>query len=653
MDPITQQIVLGAAGAAGGDKVYVDDVFSTYVYEGQTTAQPIPNGIDLDGEGGLIWIKGRDGRSHSLTDTVTGIDKNLISNNQNQQATDADRITHKTANGGNGFTLYGDGTNVNYAGEKFVSWTFRKAPGFFDVVTYNGDTSNNPQSIPHSLGSVPGFIIVKRTDNTGPWICYHRSLGNTKNIELQSPNDDDINATIWNNTDPTSTHFTVGSNANVNGNGRTFVAYIFAHDDAQFGTDGDESIIKCGTYEGLTYPNYRQIDLGFEPQLVLIKNADASSNWTIRDIMRVGQVLRPNGTDSEVDENEVLRITSTGFEVRGGSTDFGANSNTYIYIAIRRPNKPPETGADVFAIDTKTGSIPNFISGFPVDFVIQRDGINSGNDVKLASRLQGRKFLKSNSTEAESNAFVAAAFDHQNGFASGTGSSPDSENFAWMFKRAPGFMDVVAYTANNNTAFNVNHNLGVAPELVIIKNRDTAYNWLVGSDALTAWGNYALRLNTSGGENTSSNFFTAAPTSTQFKLGTSSNGNYGTDKFIAYLFATLPGISKVGSYSGNTSNAIDVNCGFIAGARFILIKRTDTGSTGDWYVWDTTRGINPVGTNSGLDPYLLLNRDNNGTDAQVTNTDYIDPLTTGFTVSASAPAALNATGGTYLYLAIA
>jgi hypothetical protein len=110
---------------------------------------------------------------------------------------------------------------------------------------------------------------------------------------------------------------------------------------------------------------------------------------------------------------------------------------------------------------------------------------------------------------------------------------------------------------------------------------------------------------------------------------------------IAYLFATVAGISKVGSYTG-TGNDLNVDCGFSTGARFILIKRKD--ASGDWYVWDSLRGIVV-----GNDPYLLLNT----TAAQVTNTDYIDPLASGFTVTSSAPAALNASGGTYLFYAIA
>ena len=107
------------------------------------------------------------------------------------------------------------------------------------------------------------------------------------------------------------------------------------------------------------------------------------------------------------------------------------------------------------------------------------------------------------------------------------------------------------------------------------------------------------------------------------------------------LFASQPGVSKVGSYSGTGSN-IDVDCGFAAGARFILIKRTD--STGDWYVWDSMRGIT-----YGNDPYLNLNNAN----TEVTDTDYIGPLNAGFTVTSNAPAELNEDGGTYLFLAIA
>ncbi|NCW67058.1 MAG: hypothetical protein EBV86_00595 [Marivivens sp.] len=220
------------------------------------------------------------------------------------------------------------------------------------------------------------------------------------------------------------------------------------------------------------------------------------------------------------------------------------------------------------------------------------------------------------------------------GWSDNTG--PNANNFSWMFRRAPGFFDVVAYSGTG-AAQNVNHNLEVTPELMIVKSR-SAGNWNVYSSATGAT-KYLNFNGTIAAATSSSRWNDTAPTSSVFTAGTTTS--ISGENFIAYLFATLPGISKVGSYTGTGSN-IGVNCGFTAGARFVLIKRTD--STGDWYVYDSTRGI--VG---GNDPYLLIN----STAAEVTNTDYIDPLNSGFTVTSSAPAGLNASGGTYIFLAIA
>ena len=111
--------------------------------------------------------------------------------------------------------------------------------------------------------------------------------------------------------------------------------------------------------------------------------------------------------------------------------------------------------------------------------------------------------------------------------------------------------------------------------------------------------------------------------------------------FINCLFATLLGISKVGSYTG-TGNAINVDCGFTSGARFVLIKRTD--SNGNWVLFDSTRGIV-----SGNDPYLRPN----STQVETTDEDHIGPLNAGFTVSASSGGDTNNSGASYIFLAIA
>jgi hypothetical protein len=154
---------------------------------------------------------------------------------------------------------------------------------------------------------------------------------------------------------------------------------------------------------------------------------------------------------------------------------------------------------------------------------------------------------------------------------------------------------------------------------------------------------------------TSSSFFSASmtkfyfgndsidvsPTTSTFTLASAYDVNGSGQNFVAYLFATAAGVSKVGSYTG-TGTTLQINCGFTGGARFVLIKRTD--STGDWYVWDSARGII-----AGNDPYLLLN----STAVEVTNTDYVDTYSAGFEISSTAPAAINASAGSFIFLAIA
>ena len=121
--------------------------------------------------------------------------------------------------------------NVNDNNGKFTSWTFRKAKGFFDVVTYTGD-GNTSQQISHSLGCVPGMMLVKCTSESMSWAVYHRRTGNTRGLYLNGVGPGDTNSGFGNNTSPTSTHFTV-SDADpdaftTNKNNATYVAYLFA-----------------------------------------------------------------------------------------------------------------------------------------------------------------------------------------------------------------------------------------------------------------------------------------------------------------------------------------------------------------------------------------------------------------------------------------
>lgn len=660
MDPIAQQTALAAAGAAGEEALYVDDVFSTFLYEGNNSSQTITNGIDLDGEGGLVWVKGRTSsfHNHIVMDTERGATSSLKTNSTDGAETISTRVTGFTSTG---FTV-GSNSNVNASSNDFVSWTFRKAPGFFDIVTYTGNATagGDSQVISHNLGSVPGLIIVKRTDTADDWAVWHRSLGATKYLELNNTNAEADNIDVWNDTEPTSTNFTVGWNGRTNGNNSTYVAYIFAHDEQSFGTDEDEAIIKCGEFTDAGSSG-TTVDLGFEPQFVLFKKTNSTSAWYMQDVMRgmaanadTGARLYAN-TPSDEDGGSVIGPTATGFFCKGS---FFSSGDNIVYIAIRRPHKPPEAATDVFkpfSLSAGEGQDTFISTGFDVDTFIYAKKNNSL--FVLGDRLRGPSGggdLLSSSTSAEGTNSGAFFLDHSRGatvdFADGhLNSSPASTSNSYVryfFRRAPGFFDVVAY-AGTGSSKTVSHNLAATPELIIVKTRSGITNWYAYVEALGIQA-YLVPNKSEGASTGALIWNSTSPTSSVFSVaGGGWNVNESGQTYIAYLFASLSGVSKIGSYTGTGSN-IDVDCGFTAGARFVLIKRTDgaaVSGNGDWYVYDSARGI--VG---GNDPYLLLN---NGSTAEVTNTDYIDPLNSGFTVTSSAPADLNASGGTYIFLAIA
>ena len=640
--------ILQAAAGAGGESVYVDDVFSTYLYTGNDTTQTVTTGLDIANEGGLIWQKPRVAdaynNDHKLFDTERGQNKVIYTNNSAVE--DSGRPLSYTSTG---FTLdtsskfYG----LNENNKDYVTWNFVKQAGFFDIQTWTGNGTN--RTISHDLGCVPGFIIVKRTSNAEDWTCYHVGVpGNANYIQLNKNDAYASNSQIFQNTAPTSSVFSIGEHDRVNTSGETYVAYLFAgtgdSDSQIFGDNSDESIIKCGSYTG-TGSSGNAVNVGFEPQFVIIKRATGGTgNWMLEDVMRGmnhtgAAYLYANLSASEQvsSSTPTIKATSTGFEVNTTSVSYNTSSSTYIYIAIRRPMKTPESGTEVFAVDTynqTSASDPAFNLGAVVDFGLRRLN-NFESNWTAQTRLTGDKGLTPNATDAESTQNYGN-WDNMVGWYQGASITPPYSQanwYGWSFKRATGFFDVVTFPLTNGVDSSHSHNLGVTPELILSKLRSGNDSWIV-YNSTSGTGNYLL-LNEVNAVTANANVYSAVGSSTFNLSGVSPTGDY-----VSYLFATLAGVSKVGSYTGTGSN-VDVDCGFSAGARFILIKRTD--SSGDWYVWDSARGIV-----AGNDPYLLLN----STAAEVTGTDYIDPLSSGFTVTSSAPAGLNASGGSYIFLAI-
>jgi hypothetical protein len=514
-------------------------------------------------------------------------------------------------------------------------------------VTWTGD-GNSGRQISHNLKSSPAVIIIKSVSFANNWL-YNHNFGasgyDLLYLDLTNSKSSQTYASGAIQAQPTDSSFTLKNSSSVNGSGNTYVAYLFASDAGGFGDDGSESIIKCGSFahnfSGAT------VNCGFEPQWILVKAADQANNWYIFDVMRGivtgglsgdgDAALFPNTSGAENVNTWGIDVNATGFTVYGNNI---LSSGNAIYIAIRRPMKTPESGTEVFAPQLGTGSgAPRFVSNFATDLLIKTYRYGYLGSL-FGSRLTGSQYMSSASTSAEASDSAFFKFDYQNG----TSTSGDANDIGWMFKRATGFMDAVAYSGTSS-AHNEEHNLNVVPELMIFKNRSqSGDNWVVYSNVFSP-ANY-IKLNSDSyavPDASNLRFNNTAPTESVFTVGTSIETNFNGQNYISYLFATLAGVSKVGSYTG-TGADLNVDCGFSAGARFVLIKRSDSGGTGDWYVWDSARGIV-----AGNDPYLLLN----STAAEVTSTDYIDPLSSGFTVTSSAPAALNASGGTYIFLAIA
>lgn len=658
MDPITAKL-MSAAGAAA-DSVYVDDVFSTFLYDGTGSAQTITNGIDLSGEGGLVWLKSRNNAyDHRLTDTERGLGKALESNTDYAEFTTAHCVNGSFNS--DGFSLSNTGTPsaVNTSGDDICSWTFRKCPGFFDIVTYTGNGTSG-RTVAHNLGSVPGCIMVKRTSDSADWAVYHRANKgffatdpvSNLHLHLNQNHTAQGSSSYWNDTDPTSSVFTVGNSNDVNQNGETYVAYLFAHDDQSFGDDGDESIIKCGSFTASSGSPHT-VTVGFEPQWVIIKRTATNiGNWTIIDNMRGWMAdTSSNGTIRVLaDENnaedgvaDMSGLTSTGFTVDDGAITYGSNQH-YVYIAIRRPHKPPEAATDVFTAVARSGTSAS-ITASPgnnrvTDMVITK-ARNAGNNHVISSRIAGQTVLGTDSDSDDNNTFWTDKifWDKMSGVGYGTYDQVNVSGRNYIdlfFKRAAKFFDVVHFGSPSGGSQTISHSLTVPPEMIWVKNRDSSYDWQVYHQALgtTSW----LYLNQSYAASTSNSPGFANVGATTFDVG-----NYVSvagSRNIAYLFATLPGISKVGSYTG-TGSDLNIDCGFTNGARFVLIKRT-TGTTDWWYV-DTARGIN-----SGNDPALMIN----SSSSETSSYDLVDPYPAGFT-AASGTSAINTSGETYIYLAIA
>ena len=634
-------------GGAPVAPVYIEDVYSTFLYTGNGSTQTITNGIDLSGQGGMTWIKSRSSASNNfLFDTTRGVNRPLISNGTQAQATYNPSLY---AFNSSGFSVDASVIAVNTNAINYASWTFRKQPKFFDVVTYTGDGSN-PRALSHNLGSVPGAIIVKRTDSTSNWGAWIQKDSTTvaSYLSVNSTAASSGNDTLANCA--TSTTFQVNklrddSGGGFNLSGATYVAYLFAHNAGGFGLTGTDNVISCGSVTADGTGAF-SVNLGYEPQFVISKMVSGSDSWYITDVMRgMSQTsvnpLQANSSAAETTPTgNLFYPTATGFGVTSGWN--GTAGATYIYIAIRRgPMKTPTSGTSVFKPSAYTGNggTTTINAGFSIDLSMTRVRAVATGQTLVADRLRGasqRLFTDSTTSESTSSTAVTSLASNTSITfgANGDTNSSGQTYVTWDFRRAPGFFDEVCYTGTGaNTT--VTHNLGVAPELMIVKYRNASATWIVYSAPTGNTQYLALNQNWNALSN-ANHWNNTTPTASVFSLSSNGNVNASGGNYVAYLFASCPGVSKVGSYTG-TGATQTISCGFAA--RFVLIKRTD--STGDWFVWDTARGMV-----AGTDPRLALN-----STAAETNANWVYTDASGFQI-VTTDATVNASGGSYIFLAV-
>lgn len=633
-----------------------EDVFASWVYSGTGATQVIQNGVNLSASGGLVWTKRRTGTQNVLVDTVRGADQNIST------SADFGLWSDNTAGissfNANGYTLANTSYEpFNSPGDPYASWTFRRAPRFFDVVAYTGNGS--ARTIPHQLGVAPGFILVKRTSSPfDRFYAFHRGSGAGNYFDINGQDAAQASTSIWNNTAPTPEVFSVGADSQSNASGATYIAYLFAHDAAANG------IIHCGTYTGNGSSSGPTFTLGWEPQFLLVKpNGTGAAGYactladTLRGMTHKNQrYLAADLYQTEINGPQQIVPGRASFRVVGTNINYNQTGTLYHFVAIRAPAKIPSSAASVFSHELHaspgiaSSSTVNF--GFKVDAYLSAVRNAAVNKFYIIDRLRGGETsasgLASNSASNELQfSTQAVAFDKLDGVVVtdtvGNINGTTGQNIvAYGLRRAPNFFDVVCYDGNAIAKF-VAHSLRVRPELVIVKNRSSATGGAVYAQVLGPTTRLSLFSTdaVSGAVSDSTAWNSADTRPTTFPVGASSITNNNFDTYVAYLFASLRGISKVGAYVGNGVGQT-IDCEFSAGARFVLIKRTD--ASGDWYVWDTARGIV-----AGNDPRLSMN----SSAAEVGTDDSVDASSRGFIVNQLAATNINVSGAAYLYLAIA
>ena len=320
-----------------------DEYFNTKLYTGNGSSQSI-TGVGFQPD--WVWTKKRSaGEEHIIYDSVRGVYKYIKSD-----GTDAESnvTTSLTSFDSDGFTL---GSSWNTSGATYASWNWlasnttasntdgsitstvsANTTSGFSIVSYTG--TGSVATVGHGLGTAPAMVIVKNRDATSTWITFHKSLPNTNAVFLNLTNASTSGGTgYWNNTSPTSSVFSIGTDTANNVSGNNHIAYCFAE---------KKGFSKFGSYTGNGNADGTFIYTGFKPAFVMTKCTTTDTGytwWGMFDNKRIGynsnnyRLFANNSNAEDTTANEI-DILSNGFKCRSTSSTHNISGQTFIYMAF-------------------------------------------------------------------------------------------------------------------------------------------------------------------------------------------------------------------------------------------------------------------------------------------------------------------------------
>lgn len=305
--------------------IFGKNLFTSTLYTGTGASQSVSSIFQPD----LVWLRNRSSSTveHQAFDSTRGGSLVLSPGTTAANATPATTFAFTST----GFSLDGTAEKFNKASDLFSAWGWKKAVRYFDIVQYTG--TGSAHTIAHSLGYTPEFMIIKRTDSSGDWAVYH--IGTDVNIPEQKYlylNASDARAasiTYWNNTQPTSSVFSVGTNTRVNAVGGTYIAYLFCSNP------GSSSF---GSYFG-TGSSGLSVTTGFRPEGIIIKKVGedgSTAQWISWDKARGFSKSFSgftSGSEQDAGGSPLISVSDTGFTLDTTDSSLNASTKYYLYSA--------------------------------------------------------------------------------------------------------------------------------------------------------------------------------------------------------------------------------------------------------------------------------------------------------------------------------